>query len=60
MSSYYIPRGRGVVEKKCPNTDCCEHDMVHELPAFEEFGRLFLCREDEMYCRECGEEMVDA
>jgi hypothetical protein len=56
----YVSRGRGVVEKKCANPDCCEHEMVHELPAWEEFGRLFLYREDELKCRECGEEMIDA
>jgi hypothetical protein len=55
----YIPRSPQVVEKKCPNRDCCEHDIVHELPAWEEFGRLFLYREDEIYCRECGTEMID-
>jgi hypothetical protein len=42
--STYSPRGREVVEKKCPNHECPEHDIVCELPAWEEFGRLFLCR----------------
>jgi hypothetical protein len=54
-----VPRWRGVVEKRCPNRDCCEYNIMLELPAWEEFGRLFLNREDEAYCRECGEEMID-
>ena len=57
--SLYIPRGRQVVEKKCPEPDCPEHDITQELPAFESFGRLFLCRDDDVYCRECGTEMID-
>ncbi len=57
--STYLSRGQEVVEKKCPNEGCCEFDVVQELPAWAETGRLFLYREDELYCRECGQEMID-
>lgn len=57
--STYPPTARAVVEKKCANEECSEFDVMQELPAWEETGRLFLHREDELYCRECGEGMID-
>lgn len=57
--STYLPRGRQVVEKKCANSDCPEYNLVQELAAWEEYGRLFLYREDELYCRDCGAELID-
>lgn len=50
---------KSVVEKTCTNPSCCEHDFVQELPAFAEFGRLFLYDDDDVFCRECGQEMSD-
>lgn len=57
--SLHIPRGGQVVEKECPNADCPEHGYTQELAAFEEFGRLFLCRDEDIFCQECGTEMTD-
>jgi hypothetical protein len=48
-----------VIEQTCVNPLCCEHGVVQELPAFEEFGRLFLHDDQDIFCRECGEEMGD-
>lgn len=57
--SLYIPRGRQMVEKQCPNADCPEYGHTQELAAFEEFGRQFLVRDEDIYCPECGTEMTD-
>lgn len=50
---------RSVVEMICTNPACPEHDFVQELPAFAEFGRLFLYDDDDVLCRECGQAMSD-
>lgn len=57
--SLYVSRRWPVVEKKCSNRACAECGITQELAAFEEFGRLFLVDEDDLRCRECGEEMSD-
>lgn len=57
--SLYMHKDRRTVEKKCPDPDCPEHGIPQELLVFEEFGRLFLCRDEDIYCAECGTEMTD-
>ncbi len=58
MSVYYAPRDT-TLERKCVNPDCPEHNVVKELAAFQELGAAFLYNDDDVYCRECGEEMVN-
>ncbi len=58
MSVYYATRDT-TVEKKCENPDCPERNVVKELPAFQELGAAFLYNDDDVYCRGCGEEMVN-
>lgn len=57
MSVYYARDT--TVEKKCVKPDCSEHNVVKELAAFQELGAAFLYNDDDVYCRECGEEMVN-
>jgi hypothetical protein len=49
--SVYAPRDT-MVEKKCVNPDCPEHNVVKELAAFQELGAAFLYNDDDVYCRE--------
>jgi hypothetical protein len=56
----HAPADWPVVEKVCANPLCCEQGVVQELPAYEQFGRLFLHNDDQVFCRECGQEMTDA
>jgi hypothetical protein len=56
---FYSTKGRTVVEMKCANPDCCQHDVTKELTAFHELGRVFLRNDDDWFCRECGKEMSD-
>lgn len=58
MSVHYASRDT-TVEKKCANPDCPEHKIVKELAAFQELGAAFLYNDDDVYCRECCEEMVN-
>lgn len=56
--SVYSGSRNTTVEKKCINPECCEYGVVKELPAFEELGAAFLHNDDDVYCRECDDEMV--
>jgi hypothetical protein len=58
MSVYHAARDT-TVERQCGNPDCPECNVVKELSAFQELGAVFLCNDDDVYCRECGEEMVN-
>jgi len=58
--SVYSSTRNTVIEKKCENHDCCEYGVVQELAAFQELGAALLRRDDDVYCRACREEMVDA
>lgn len=49
-----------LIEKKCINTNCREHNVVQEFPAFKELGGVFLVNDEDGYCRECGEKLAGA
>ncbi|HEY3944414.1 MAG TPA: hypothetical protein VGL78_04235 [Solirubrobacteraceae bacterium] len=53
------PQDAHTIEKQCPNASCSQHHITQDLTAFEEYGRLFLREDDDIYCRECGTEMID-
>jgi hypothetical protein len=57
--SVYSALRNTTVEKKCDNSNCCEYRVVKDLSAFQELGATLLRKENDVYCRECGQEMVN-